>query len=337
MAVVLSQTGKGKKLVLKMSLAGSNFPPECSNVIGLWRMDTQDVVGHTNVVEGTEPEFTTEFLLDHYLSSNLKVKFCAYNVKDGNVDVDGFVGCHETDLGTLFKGKQSEGMLGDSGIVLKFNVSVQADPKDEKKKKEEEKSDTPKLTKEQLKEIAAAEKEGGKKGQDISGMSAFGVHFFCVSVESAPDNWPLMESIMTGMNKEVDPEAEDRKGGASDLGKILFCATEKSTKLLMYAHVPAEQSDKATVKEFLEAVCAPCEATIIEAGDNFAKAEVAHDPDNNKYVLKMKDAAIAAGFEFLRKKGLVMDDDDGDEINFADECGIVLNAGGASTAADADY
>ncbi len=39
---------------------------------------------------------------------------------------------------TLFKGKQSEGMLGDSGAALNFNVSVQADPKEEKKKKEKE-------------------------------------------------------------------------------------------------------------------------------------------------------------------------------------------------------
>lgn len=326
MAVVLSQEGKGKKLILKLTLTASNLPAG-TNVVGLWRMDTGDIVGHTDVADST---FTTEFNVDHYLSKVLPIKFCAYAVKDGCVDETTFIGCHETDTAKLFKGKKSEGMLGDSGASLNFDCSVLPDPNQKKKEKKPVQDAGPKLSKEETKAIALSVKEGGKKGQDLCGMAAFGVHFFCVSVESAGDSWDKMQNIMDGMNKEIDPEADDRKGGAHDLAKILFCAGP--TKLMIYAHVPAELSDKAGLTEFLKAVGEPVGATYLDgASDYFAKAEVMADPDNNKYPLKLKDAAIGAGFDWLKAKSLVLDDDSDDDINFADDCGIDLNAG-----ADAD-
>jgi len=156
-------------------------------------------------------------------------------------------------------------------------------------------------------------------------MSSFGVHYFCVSMEAPGDDWELMESCMTGMNKEVDPEADDRKGGAGDLGKILFSAGDK--KLLMMCHVPAEL-EGSDVQEFLKAVGEPVGANFISFNDSIGKAEAIGDPDANKYPLKMKDEAIAAGFAYLRGKNLVLDDDDSDDdINFADDCGIDLNGG----------
>jgi len=323
MAVVLTQTGgRGKKLFLKMKLSASNLSG-LTNVVGLWRMDTNEIVGHTNVAEDSaSPTFTTEFHMEHYLSANLAVKLCAYAVKDGCVDETTFVGCYETTLGALFKGKQSEGYMGDTGSSLSFDVSVMPDPNQKKKEKKVETG--PKLTKEEAKAIKECEKEGGKKGQDLCGMSAFGVHFFCVAIESCPDDWALFENVMLGMNKEVDPDGDDRKGGAADLAKILFCAGP--TKLMIYANVPPELMEKASVKEFMEAVCDAVGATVSEIDDNFAKGEVMGDPDANKYPLKMRDAAIAAGFNFLRAKCLVLDDDSDDDINYADDCGIDLNA-----------
>jgi hypothetical protein len=323
MAVVLSQPkGKGKKLILKLKLSATNFPGG-SNVVGLWRLDTNEIVGHTEVSDDASPTFTTEFNLDHYLSADLKVKFCVYSVVNGCVDESGFVGCHETSLGALFKGKKSEALLS-TGAGLNFDCVVLPDPNQKKKEKKVVETG-PQLSKEEKKAIALSFKEGGKKGQDLCGMSSFGVHFFCVSIESCPDNWDLFQQVMDGMNKEVDPEADDRKGGAADLAKILFCAGP--TKVMMFANVPPEQAEKATVKEFLEAVCAPIDGKITEDGEFFMKAEAAGDPDNNRFPLKMRDQAIAAGFDFLRAKQLVLDDDSDDDINFADECGIDLNAG----------
>lgn len=84
--------------------------------------------------------------------------------------------------------------------------------------------------------MKACLKEGGKKGQNCAGMSTFGIHFFCVAIESAEGNMKLLEKVMEGMNVEVDEAAEDRKGGAGDLGKILFNANDQ--KLVIMCHTP---------------------------------------------------------------------------------------------------
>lgn len=328
--VLLSRSdGKGKKLILKLKLGARGLPSGVSNVVGLWRLDTNEILGHTNVVDTVDAEFSTEFNLDHYLSADLKIKFCAYTVKNGMVDETCFVGCHETSLQTLFKGKNSEGFLEGSSASLSFSCSVLPDPNQKKKEKKAPVETGPQLTKEEKKAIALSLKEGGKKGQDICGMSSFGVHFFCVTIESCPDNWDLFDQVMIGMNKEVDPEADDRKGGAADLAKVLFCAGP--TKLMIYAHVPAERMEACNVEEFLNAVAEPVGAVVIEGSSVdgcFLKAEVLGNPDENKFPLKMRDQAVAAGFDFLRSKSLVLDDDGSDDdINFADDCGIDLNAG----------
>ncbi len=47
----------------------------------------------------------------------------------------------------------------------------------------------------------------------------------------------------------MDPEAEDRKGGAGDLAKIFFAAGDHNLAIL--AHMPPEQEDKCTLQEFM--------------------------------------------------------------------------------------
>lgn len=335
MSVVLSRSsGKGKKLVLKVSLSATNLPDSTAVVVGVWRQDTNQIIGHTDVVKGeADPTFTVAAELDHFMAEDLPVKFCVYSAANDPVSASDFIGSHETTLNDLFKKKnQTQPLEGADGASIVFKVTVLADPNAKKKEKKPPKVEGPKLTKAEAaaakareKEIKAAIKEGGKKGQDLCGMSSFGVHYFCVSMEAPGDDWELMESCMTGMNKEVDPEADDRKGGAGDLGKILFSAGDK--KLLMMCHVPAEL-EGSDVQEFLKAVGEPVGANFISFNDSIGKAEAIGDPDANKYPLKMKDEAIAAGFAYLRGKNLVLDDDDSDDdINFADDCGIDLNGG----------
>jgi len=147
-----------------------------------------------------------------------------------------------------------------------------------------------------------------------------------------------LKLCMEGANKKVDPDGDDRKGGADDLGKIFFSASDD--KLVIVAHVPKELNEKATLAEYMGAVCAPLgltpkplEGTMENAdASDMMVAECTGDPDANRYPLKMRDVAIGAGFDFLRAKGLILDDDSGDDINFADECGVDLNAG-----AEGDY
>ena len=182
----------------------------------------------------------------------------------------------------------------------------------------------------QDKKVKACIKEGGKKGQDISGMAAFGCHFFLTAMTEPDGSMDLLKLCMEGANMPVDPEGEDRKGGAGDLAKIFFAASDNHLAIL--GHVPAECEDKATLDEFMASVLKPFGGKATPAGDKMAACEIAGNPDKNIYPLKLRDECIAAGFDFLRTKGLIMEDDSDDDINFADECGVDLNAG-----AKADY
>lgn len=178
--------------------------------------------------------------------------------------------------------------------------------------------------------VKACIKEGGKKGQDLAGMSAFGCHFFCTSFEEPKGDLKYLDLCMEGANKKVDPDAEDRKGGAGDLGKIFFSAGDKN--LAMIAHLPVECAEKADLKEWFSRVCDSVGAKPTFKDAHFASAEVPADPEKDRFPLKLRDVAIAAGFAYLREKGLVLDDDSDDDINFADDCGVDLNAG-----AEGDY
>lgn len=247
------------------------------------------------------------------------------------VNEDCFVGCAIIKLTDLVKdAKLAAPLEGATGATLNFNAKVAA-AKVKKEKKAQPKDDKPKLSKEQEKANKAALKEGGKKGQDLCGMSTFGVHHFMPAMDIPNGNWDLLELCMQGMNKEVDPDADDRKGGAGDLGKILFSAGPD--KLLMYCHLPKEVNEKCSMKEWMDAIMKPVDGKVIEESEFFMKAEAAGNPDDGKFPLKMRDEAIGAGFLFLRQKGLILEDDDSDDdINFADDCGIDLNAG-----AEGDY
>lgn len=57
--------------------------------------------------------------------------------------------------------------------------------------------------------IAAAFKEGGKKGQDLIGMADMGgIKFFNVAIDQAQGEWELLEQTMQGANVVVDDSAE---------------------------------------------------------------------------------------------------------------------------------
>jgi len=161
-------------------------------------------------------------------------------------------------------------------------------------------------------------------------MSTFGVHFFCVTVEAAEGEMKLMDKVLEGMNTEVDPEAEDRKGGAGDLGKMLFNANEH--KLVIICHTPKEVMEKATAAEWMAGVLKVTHCTVVEKSEHIIKAEVANDPDKNIFTLKLRDEGMSASFAFLRSRQLMIEDDSDDDVNYAAAAGINLNA-----APGADY
>lgn len=180
------------------------------------------------------------------------------------------------------------------------------------------------------KKVKKAVKEGGKKAQDVAGMAAFGCHFFCVTLTDCEGDMGLLELAMGAMNKVVDESGDDRKGGAGDIGKILFSAGDND--LCMLCHVPTELTSQLTAKDWCSAVFGAIGASVVVSADGLIRGHVKQDPEKDRFVLKLRDQAIAAGFELLREKGLVLDDESDDDINFADSAGIDLNAG-----AEGDY
>lgn len=177
------------------------------------------------------------------------------------------------------------------------------------------------------KKVKACLKEGGKKGQDLSGMSTFGSHFFLTVMDAPEGDIEMLKLCLEGANKEVDPNAEDRKGGAGDLAKVFFSAGEKN--LAMIANLPKELQDKCSLAEFFGAVVegTGVAGAKIETLDEFtAVCNIKADPDNGVFPLKVRDVAINAGFQFLTKKGLMLEDDESDDdLNVAEAAGVNLS------------
>jgi nucleoside-diphosphate kinase len=184
--------------------------------------------------------------------------------------------------------------------------------------------------KEDPKKVKACIKEGGKKGQDLSGMSVFGCHFFLTTFIEPEGDMSYLQMCMDGANKPVDPEGDDRKGGAGDLGKIFFSAGDKELSII--CHVPEERKAELSCADYLNAILGPLKDAgvkpVIEKGtdENFLKVNIKGNPDANVFPLKLRDECVARGFDFLKSKGLILDDESDDE-NYADAAGVDLNAG----------
>lgn len=176
--------------------------------------------------------------------------------------------------------------------------------------------------------MKAALKEGGKKGQDLAGMSAMGgVKFFSVALESADGKWELMDAVLEGMNKKVDEAADDRKGGADDIGKCLLFAD--NDKLLMLCHVPEVLKDQIDQDEWFGKVIGSVGGEIInsepyegEGKGKVIKAVLKKDEAKQKFPIKERDVAINHSFEYLVSKQLVRPDESDDDENYAENAGI---------------
>ena len=91
--------------------------------------------------------------------------------------------------------------------------------------------------------VGATVKEGGKKGIEISGAADMGgLEFFCTQVAQPAARLDLLELLMHAMNKEIDPEEEESKGGSGEVGKLLLSDGQKD--FAMIAYVPADKCAK---------------------------------------------------------------------------------------------
>lgn len=116
------------------------------------------------------------------------------------------------------------------------------------------------------------------------------------------------------MNAHVDEAAEERKGGAGHLGKMLLSAGDKQVAIL--CHVPKALQDATesfSMKEWVDAVVAAAGGKVVKETEEVVMAVAEGDAEKELFPLKMRDAAQAAGFQYIKSKGLIPDDDDSDD------------------------
>ncbi len=142
-----------------------------------------------------------------------------------------------------------------------------------------------------------------------------GIKFFAISMKKCEGSHELLKVAMEGMNKEVEDGAEERKGGAGSLGKILLSAGDKS--VAVFAHSPKALDELMTLREWMDALMKSTGGTILEESGEYIKAEISGNPEANRFPLKLRDQAIGASFELLKKKGL-MNDDSSDSVNLGE-------------------
>lgn len=295
---------KGQKCTVTFSVEG--LPAGSNPVVGVFDKQGK-IVGRTEWLSNTSsPAFKKQFVIMHANSTMLT--FSVYNASDA-VSAGDYLGGVSADLKNLC-GNGGKNDVTEGGITFHFTVDLPK--KDEKKpKKEEKKVDMKKI-------IAKADKEGGKKAQDIAGLRDMGgVSYFHVSIDTPGSDWQLMEVCMEGMNRPCPEDADERRGGAEAIGKVLLSYSDE--KLVMYMHVPKNLSE-CSIDEWFDAMCVGYKVNKLSGDSEFIKAEVAADPDNNVYPIKVRDDMINKGYQHLAAKKLVMpDDDDDDDIVFGDD------------------
>eukprot|EP01134_Creolimax_fragrantissima_P002787 CFRG2787T1 len=172
--------------------------------------------------------------------------------------------------------------------------------------------------------VKACIKEGGKKGQDLCGMADMGgINFFNVVIDAADGKDEYLDQVLNGANAEIDPEGEERKGGAGKLGKLLYSAGTE--RLAFLCHVPKDLGAEkgVTKEEWINAVLESVGGKVTETIDEETiRGEALADAQNDRFPLKMRDLAIGTGFAFLREKGLVLDDESSDDCDYAEAAGI---------------
>lgn len=167
------------------------------------------------------------------------------------------------------------------------------------------------------KKIKAVLKEGGKKAIDIAGCAemTLGMDFFCTTMLEPESNVEYLQMAMDAMNVEVDETAEERRGGAGHIGKMLFSAGVEA--LTIVAYVPEVLQEKIKANEWIAAVAEASGSEVIPGGTAGAAQAIGKAVPQQKFPIKMKDDALAKAFQYLRERNCFPEDDDDDDDDYA--------------------
>merc|ERR1712232_266368 len=132
----------------------------------------------------------------------------------------------------------------------------------------------------------------------------------------------LLYESMKAMNFKTDPSEEERKGGSGRIGKLIISKDQADSKLALVTYCPpAKQAELKADQWMKDLLVALGGGELIFGDDTTAKAIINNDADKNLFVLKLKDAAISGGINYLKSKGLFPDsnDDSDDDYVFGDD------------------
>ena len=102
---------------------------------------------------------------------------------------------------------------------------------------------------------------------------------------------------------QVDPEGEDRKGGAGDLAKVFFSAGDKMLSII--CHVPKECTE-VTAKEYMDACLVPvADPKVVVVSEHMIKCEVQGNPDKGIFPLKLRSSSLKISFSRSRESHLM--------------------------------
>lgn len=181
------------------------------------------------------------------------------------------------------------------------------------------------------KKMAKVLKEGGKRGIEIEGAADMGgLQFFCTMMgsEITDGKVELLVESMKAMNAKSNPTDEERKGGAGNLGKMIFSFAQDESRLSAVAYIPKDKLQACSAKEWLHQVVmdiaskkiADEDIVTFEGIDERAWACIQIEKGGDLYPIKMRDPAISMAYNFLKKKDLFPEDDeDDDEFVFGDD------------------
>lgn len=163
-------------------------------------------------------------------------------------------------------------------------------------------------------------KEGGKRGVEIEGASDMGgLQFFCTSVEEPEGNLELLEESIKAMSAECKPDEEERKGGAGNVGKMVFSHCDE--QLSIVCDVPESKREQIKAGDWMAKVTEALGGEVVKGEDGLASGKVMQDKEKGRFPIKLKDEGIALSIAHLRSLGLFpeVEEDSEDEMVFGDE------------------
>lgn len=305
---------KGQKVTITFSVEG--LPAKSNPVVGVFDKQGK-IIGRTEWLENTSsPSFKKQFTIMHGNSTPLT--FSVYNASS-SVSAGDYLGGVSADCKNLM-GNGGKNEISEGGVTFHFNLEAAKAAGGEKKAEKKEKTVDPKVAAAlRAKLEAKCTKEGGKKAQDIAGLRDMGgVSYFHVSMESCEGDFGLLQCAMDGMNKPCPEDAEERSGGADEIGKCLLSYSD--AKLAIYMHVPKNLQEVCSIDDWYNAMSVGLPIIKLSGDKEFLQAELLSDPDNNIFPMKIRDDLINKGYQHLAAQQLVMpDDDDEDEIAYGDD------------------